>query len=108
MSKVFVKHTFDMNAVDSVYGCQILGKEEWERFKQWAEKQEYISVYHNKVDMERPFSDIEIKVTDITEEQEQFLTKLGLNDFGIGIPGIYAYADYLWDLKHEGDEEDEE
>lgn len=101
MSKVFVKHTFDMNDADYVYGCQILEKEEWERFKKWAEKQEYISVYHNNDEMERPFSDIEINVTDITEEQEQLLTKLGLNDFGMGIPGMYAYADYLWDLTHE-------
>lgn len=98
MSKVFVKHTFDMNDADYVYGCQIVGKEEWENFKKWAEKKETIWVYHNNDETERLFSEIEITVTEITEEQEQLLTKLGLSNFGMDIPGMYEYRDYLWDL----------
>lgn len=108
MGKVFVKHTFDMNDGDYVYGCQILEKEEWEKFKKWAEQEYCISVYHNNDDRERPFSDVEIEITDITEEQEQFLTKLGLDDFGMGIPGMYQYEDHLQDLEYENDEEDSE
>lgn len=105
MSKVFVKHTFDMNDADYVYGCQIVGKEEWENFKKWAEKKETIWVYHNNDETERPFSEIEITVTDITEEQEQLLTKLGLSNFGMDIPGMYEYRDYLWDLERGKGEE---
>ena len=108
MSKVFVTHRFDMNDADYVYGCQILEKEEWEKFKEWVEKKEYISVYHNNDERERAFSDVELEVTDITKEQEQFLTKLGLNDFGMDIPGMVEYEDYLYDLEHENDEEDSE
>ena len=108
MGKVFVKHTFDMNDGDYVYGCQILGKEEWEKFKKWVEQEDYISVYHNNDDRERPFSDVELKVTDITEEQEQFLTKLGMDDFGMDIPGMVEYEYYLYNLEHEEDEEDGE
>lgn len=108
MAKVFVKHGFDMNDADYVYGCQIVEKEEWEKFKKWAEKQDYISVYHNNDDRERPFSAVEIEVTDITEEQEQFLTKLDLDDFGMDIPGMNEYEIYLYNLKHEEDEEDGE
>lgn len=106
MSKVFVKHTFDMNDADCVYGCQILEKEEWEKFKDWAEKEETICVYHNNNEKERPFNKIGCKVTSITEEQEQFLTKLGLNNFGMNIPGWYAYEDYLYDQEHGEDEEE--
>lgn len=106
MSKVFVKHTFDMNDADYVYGCQILEKEEWEKFKKWAKKEETIWVYHNNDETERSFNDIEYEVTPITEEQEQFLTKLGLDNFGMNIPGYYAYEDYLYDQEHEDEEEE--
>lgn len=43
MSKVFVRHTFDMNDADYVYGCQIVEKEEWEKFKEWVEKKNILA-----------------------------------------------------------------
>lgn len=91
MSTVLVKHTFDMNDADYVYGCQVLEKENWEKFKEWAKKQEIIEVYHNNDYMSRPFDDIDFKVIELTEEQTNTLEDLNLLDFGMDIPGYYAY-----------------
>lgn len=44
MSIVLVKHSFDMNDADYVYGCHVLEKESWEKFKEYAKKQEILYV----------------------------------------------------------------
>lgn len=105
MYKVFVKHAFDMNDADYVYGCQIIEKEKWEEFKNWAEKQESICVYNSGDTTERPFKQVRLKVINITNEQAQFLTEFGLDDFGMEIPGMSEYEEYLYDLENETEEE---
>lgn len=82
---LLLKTSFDMNDADYIYGVKIWDKEEFKKYKEKAMKEEELGLFRHDCDKdwspEKIFNEY-IEIKEITKEQAQVLTELGLADFG--------------------------